>query len=69
MVFTGVYGPQSDGDKRDFIIELQELRESCHSAWCVAGDFKMVGYPGDRSNQLKWSDEMLVLAVRLIKQL
>jgi exonuclease III len=47
--FTGVYGPQSDVDKRAFLQELQDIRDLHIGPWLVAGDFNLIVDPADKS--------------------
>jgi hypothetical protein len=49
--FTGVYGPQSDMDKRAFHQELQDIRDlhiGLWLVWLVAGDFNLIVDPADK---------------------
>jgi hypothetical protein len=47
--FTGVYGPQSDTDKRSFLQELQDIRDLHVGPCLVAGDFNLIVNPEDKS--------------------
>jgi hypothetical protein len=47
--FTGVYGPQTDPDKRQFLLELQTLRPTLLSEWIVTGDFNLI-YRAEHKN-------------------
>jgi exonuclease III len=47
--FTGVYGPQSDVDKRAFLQELQDIRDLHVGPWLVTGDFNLIVDPADKS--------------------
>jgi hypothetical protein len=46
--FSGVYGPQSDRDKRLMWEELSGLVSWWGTPWCVGGDFNVVCYPTER---------------------
>uniref|UniRef100_A0A2N9GWZ4 Reverse transcriptase domain-containing protein n=1 Tax=Fagus sylvatica TaxID=28930 RepID=A0A2N9GWZ4_FAGSY len=46
--FSGVYGPQSDRDKRLMWEELSGLASWWGTPWCVGGDFNVVRYPMER---------------------
>jgi exonuclease III len=48
--FTGVYGPQEDGDKISFLHELRDVRTLCPGPWVVAGDFNLIYQAADKSN-------------------
>jgi hypothetical protein len=37
--FTGVYGPQADVDKVQFLDELRSIHSSISCPWLIAGDF------------------------------
>jgi exonuclease III len=47
--FTGVYGPQSEADKRAFLQELHDIRDLHVGPWLVAGDFNLIVEPADKS--------------------
>jgi hypothetical protein len=47
--FTGVYGPQSEVDKRAFLQELQDIRDFHAGPWIVAGDFNMIVDAADKN--------------------
>jgi exonuclease III len=40
--FTGVYGPQSDVLKVQFLQELRSIRLTCVGPWAVGGDFNLI---------------------------
>jgi exonuclease III len=48
--FTGVYGPQADGDKCQFLQELKDIRDLHPGAWVVAGDFNLIIDAADKNN-------------------
>lgn len=48
--FTGVYGPQNDGDKISFLQELRDVRTMCPGPWVIAGDFNLIYQAADKSN-------------------
>lgn len=47
---TGVYGPQSDVDKVQFLHELTNLRTQSLPAWLVLGDFNLILNAQDKNN-------------------
>nr|XP_020147503.1 uncharacterized protein LOC109732728 [Aegilops tauschii subsp. strangulata] len=47
---TGVYGPQSDADKVEFLQELLDIRELHAGPWALVGDFHLIANPEDKSN-------------------
>lgn len=46
---TGVYGPQTDAEKRDFMQELIDIRELHAGPWIVVGDFNLLVNPEDKN--------------------
>lgn len=44
---TGVYGPQDDSDKVEFLQELCDIRDLHRGPWIVAGDFNLLVDPED----------------------
>jgi hypothetical protein len=48
--FTGVYGPQDEGEKIEFLNELREVRGQCDGSWMLAGDFNMIYSAEDKNN-------------------
>jgi exonuclease III len=48
--FTGVYGPQSDELKIQFLQELRNIRMACADPWAVGGDFNLIYRTHDKSN-------------------
>ena len=57
--FTGVYGPNSDRDRRFLWEELSGLRSWWDVPWCVGGDFNVVRFPSERSGSANFSSAML----------
>ena len=49
---TGVYGPQQDQDKVEFMQELVDIRELIAGPWTVMGDFNLLVNPEDKNNAL-----------------
>jgi exonuclease III len=47
---TTVYGPQSNEDKLRFLQELTERRSVCPGPWLLLGDFNMIMYAEEKSN-------------------
>jgi len=47
---TGVYGPQEDQEKIQFITEISSLRQQMHSSWVVLGDFNLIYRACDKNN-------------------
>jgi exonuclease III len=48
--FTGVYGPQEEGDKIAFLQELKDIRDLHQGPWAVAGDFNLITDAADKNN-------------------
>ena len=44
-MFTGVYGPNNDGDRRLMWDELAGIHSWWDVPWCVGGDFNVVRFP------------------------
>jgi hypothetical protein len=40
--FTGVYGPQTDELKLQFLKELHHVRQDCTGPWVMGGDFNLI---------------------------
>ncbi|XP_050243704.1 uncharacterized protein LOC126692222 [Quercus robur] len=57
--FTGVYGPNSDRDRRFLWEELSGLRSWWDVPWCVGGDFNVVRFPFEHSGIANFSSTML----------
>jgi hypothetical protein len=47
---TGVYGPQSDPDKRLFLQELTSLKSTMQPEWIILRDFNLIYRAQDKSN-------------------
>jgi hypothetical protein len=47
---TTVYGPQTHDDKLSFLRELAERRSLCPGLWLLLGDFNMIMYAEEKSN-------------------
>lgn len=48
--FTGVYGPQEDENKIQFLQELKDIRALCSGPWVLTGDFNMIYQAADKNN-------------------
>ncbi|XP_073360065.1 uncharacterized protein [Aegilops tauschii subsp. strangulata] len=46
---TGVYGPQDDEAKLDFLADLHDVRESRIGPWLLGGDFNMITSAADKN--------------------
>lgn len=53
FLVTNVYGPSVDAQKLDFLLELQALTGLVHDPWLIGGDFNMVRWMVDRSNDMR----------------
>ncbi|XP_073363170.1 uncharacterized protein [Aegilops tauschii subsp. strangulata] len=47
---TGVYGPQDDAAKLEFLAELHDVRESRVGPWLIGGDFNMITSASEKNN-------------------
>jgi hypothetical protein len=47
---TGVYGPQVDSEKEEFLAELQAPRQSMLPKWVVMGDFNLIYKATQKNN-------------------
>ncbi len=47
---TGVYGPQSDDLKIQFLQELHTVRAACDGPWMIGGDFNLIYQAEDKNN-------------------
>lgn len=47
---TVVYGPQLEGDKIDFLAEIEALRPSMKPAWMIIRDFNLIYKSSDKNN-------------------
>lgn len=45
-----MYGPQGDGLKRQFLLDLQLRRAACPGPWMVLGDFNMILTAAEKKN-------------------
>ena len=48
--FTGVYGPQPDDQKLQFLNELRTIRSACFGPWIIGGDFNLIYRAEDKNN-------------------
>ena len=49
-LLTGVYGPQSDEDKLNFLNEIRHIKALAPSEWVVLGDFNLISRASEKSN-------------------
>lgn len=47
---TGVYRPQSDAAKIEFLGKLHDLRSTMARPWVIGGDFNMISLTADKNN-------------------
>jgi hypothetical protein len=47
---TGVYDPQLEGDKMQFLQELRDIRPTAHERWVLLGDFNPIYRMSDKGN-------------------
>lgn len=47
---TGVYGPQSDAEKVEFLQEIVDVRDLHAGPWLLVGDFNLLVNPQDKNN-------------------
>jgi hypothetical protein len=57
--FGGVYGPNDDAKMRVLWEELAGLRTRWVLPWCLGGDFNIVRFPSERSNDSSYSFGMM----------
>ena len=57
--FGGVYGPNDDVERRILWEELAGLRVLWEVPWCIGGDFNIVRFPSERSNDSNLSIGMM----------
>ena len=57
--FIGVYGPNSDRDRRLFWEELVEIHSWWNVPWCIGGGFNVVRFPSERLGADFFSSAML----------
>lgn len=48
--FTGIYGPQPNSQKIQFLQELSDIRAVCTDPWVVAGYFNLIYRSEDKNN-------------------
>jgi hypothetical protein len=48
--FTGVYGPQGELEKKMFIRELKNLKQTTLPSWLIFGDFNLIYKEEDKNN-------------------
>lgn len=48
--FTGVYGPQTDALKIQFLQELCNVRLACVGPWAIGGNFNLIFRAADKNN-------------------
>lgn len=48
---TGVYGPQDDQAKIEFLFDLQDDRATCAGPWLLGDDFNMILSVDDKNNR------------------
>ena len=56
--FTGVYGPNSDKDRRLLWEELSSLCSWWNVPWCVGEDFNVVQFPSKRLGSFSFTQAM-----------
>lgn len=49
---TGVYGPQGDAQKVDFMHEIVDVRDLHAGPWTVMGDFNLLVSPDDKNKEI-----------------
>ena len=49
-LLTGVYGPQSDEDKLNFLNEIRHIKALAPSEWVVLGDFNLIRQEAGKSS-------------------
>lgn len=47
---TGVYGPQSDNDKLQFLDEIRAVKQQALDSWVILGDFNLIYRACDKNN-------------------
>jgi hypothetical protein len=48
-MISGVYGPQSEWDKKMFIRELRGIKQPLQSRWVLIGDFNLIYQNQDKT--------------------
>uniref|UniRef100_A0A2N9EFL4 Reverse transcriptase domain-containing protein n=1 Tax=Fagus sylvatica TaxID=28930 RepID=A0A2N9EFL4_FAGSY len=57
-MFTGVYGPNINSDRRLMWDELAGIRSWWDVPWCLGGDFNVVRFPAERVGSTNFSTSM-----------
>jgi len=57
--FCGVYGPNSDVDRRHLWEELASLLNWWNLLWCIGGDFNVTCFPSERLGEARFSSVMM----------
>ena len=57
-MFSSVYGPVGDQERRGLWEELSAIRSRWMSSWCIAGDFNAVRRSSERSTGGRWDSAM-----------
>jgi len=47
---TNVYGPCDHGSKQCFLDSLKNIADSVHGPWVILGDFNLIRFPHEKSN-------------------
>jgi hypothetical protein len=53
VLITNVYGPSREEEKRDFITELRSLAVQISHPWILLGDFNLIRWLVDRSDDMR----------------
>jgi hypothetical protein len=57
-MFTGVYGPNGDRDRRLMWNELAGIRSWWDVPWCLGGDFNVVRFPSEKVGSVNFTSTM-----------
>ena len=57
-IFTGVYGPNTNRERRQLWEELAGIISWWDAPWCIGGDFNVVRFPSEKSGQGPYSTAM-----------
>ena len=57
-VFSGLYGPIKGRERRELWEELAAVKGLWSDPWCIAGDFNVVRFPVETSNDRQMSTRM-----------
>jgi hypothetical protein len=57
-IFSGVYGPNVDRERRTLWDELAGVSSWWEVPWCVAGDFNVVRFPSEKSRTTLFTPAM-----------